>query len=699
MVYINTTGKHNEVWLDKPYATITVECPECPSTEDAYSSGYTDGSEEGYHKGYPSGYTDGYDSGYTDGQESVDCEDFYNSGYTSGYTDGADSVDCSDFYNSGVTDGIAEQKSKLVSTAITENGTYSREDGGFSQVEVNVPTGQTINNQNISRDILASDLMYAAGHYMGNQTITHLPYYTGIEKVDLFIDINASEAIELGYDSGYTSGYTDGVNSVVCSGYTQEDLDNNWNSGYTSGYTDGINACSGGNEGLIANLQGDYYVIPEGTTHLRDYAFYFTCFSSITIPDTVVAIGSYAFAYNECLTSITIPDSVQSLGASAFYRCTNLQTAILGSGLTKLESYTFSNCTSLTGITIPSGISQIGKFSFANCSGLTEMTFEGLNPPTINTGTSLGLTDYTFPIYVPCQSLDAYKTAFGEYYAPRIMCNSGTSGVSILDFVYETSAANQTIRLFTGEAQNDNAFFDEFYSAITRMDIDGVQAPKSENNIYRTYPRSADWYFYTFPTAGRHTVKFYISREYNAGWTLDKLIFAYSPGYDGSHPEYPDAMPPCPIVEANIGETYEWLSQGVFQNAYELTAVTLPNSLKWVGPYSFEYSGIKEITIPDSVTQIRYESFYGTDGLFNSCSALTSATIGSGITDLKNYTFNNCTSLETVTMKPTTPPVIGNNTFNNCTSLAHIYVPEEAVEDYKAATGWSNYASIISAIQ
>ena len=29
------------------------------STEDAYNSGWTDGSEDGYHKGYQSGYTDG----------------------------------------------------------------------------------------------------------------------------------------------------------------------------------------------------------------------------------------------------------------------------------------------------------------------------------------------------------------------------------------------------------------------------------------------------------------------------------------------------------------------------------------------------------------------------------------------------------------------------------------------------------------
>ena len=41
-------------------------------------------------------------------------------------------------YNQGKTDGVNEQKSKLESINITENGTYTKEDG-YNQIEVNVP--------------------------------------------------------------------------------------------------------------------------------------------------------------------------------------------------------------------------------------------------------------------------------------------------------------------------------------------------------------------------------------------------------------------------------------------------------------------------------------------------------------------------------------------------------------------------------
>ena len=56
--------------------------------------------------------------------------------------------------------------------------------------------------------------------------------------------------------------------------------------------------------------------------------------------------------------------------------------------------------------------------------------------------------------------------------------------------------------------------------------------------------------------------------------------------------------------------------------------------------------------------------------------------------------FTNYTSL---TFLSTTPPTIGQRVFNS-TNNCPIYVPAESVEAYKAASGWSSYASQIQAI-
>ena len=247
---------------------------------------------------------------------------------------------------------------------------------------------------------------------------------------------------------------------------------------------------------LVANIQGDYFVIPEGTTKIRNYAFQDACFSPITIPSSVTTIGDYAFAGNKCLEEIVIPSTVQTIGNYVFNKCQNLTSATfensaitnigtdifrecialrdvkLPEALTALPDGTFANCDTLSTVTIPSGVTSLGIFCFTTCwelnaitlppgitnigefcfyvcrslktitipasvtsigqscfggnSSMTSIVFEGTTPPKLASlsgwNASLGSTDYTFPIYVPCSAVEDYKTAFGEAYAPRIQC-------------------------------------------------------------------------------------------------------------------------------------------------------------------------------------------------------------------------------------------------------------------------------------
>ena len=129
----------------------------------------------------------------------VPVEDYYQSGYTSGYTDGFNTgytSGCTDGYQEGYGDGVAEQKSKLVSTAITTNGTYEREDG-YNKITVNVPTGSTINNQ--TKSVTATT--------NGTSAITFDAGYTGLDRVN----VNVNVPVQDYWNSGYTSGKTDGV--------------------------------------------------------------------------------------------------------------------------------------------------------------------------------------------------------------------------------------------------------------------------------------------------------------------------------------------------------------------------------------------------------------------------------------------------------------------------------------------------------
>ncbi|GBU21971.1 hypothetical protein R80B4_01873 [Fibrobacteres bacterium R8-0-B4] len=98
-----------------------------------------------------------------------------------------------------------------------------------------------------------------------------------------------------------------------------------------------------------------------------------------TIPNSVTSVGNEAFvtgAFSACknLTSVIIPNSVTSVRASSFWGCTGLTSVTIGNGVTEIEKETFSGCASLKSIIIPNNINAIKDSAFAGCVGLTSAT-------------------------------------------------------------------------------------------------------------------------------------------------------------------------------------------------------------------------------------------------------------------------------------------------------------------------------------
>ena len=199
------------------------------------------------------------------------------------------------------------------------------------------------------------------------------------------------------------------------------------------------------------------YTIPDGIESIAGDAFN-NCSSltSVTIPNSVTSIGDYAFYDCTGLTSVTIPNSVTSIGDFAFSGCTGLTSVTIGNSVTSIGDRAFKDCSGLTSVIWnaknyadfvsnntpfyadyhywdgrqPHDIQfdlrpQITSFTFGNevehipaylCSGmsnLTSVTIEAEIPPTL--GSEAFNYTNNCPIYVPCSTLDAYKTAWSEY--------------------------------------------------------------------------------------------------------------------------------------------------------------------------------------------------------------------------------------------------------------------------------------------
>lgn len=113
------------------------------------------------------------------------------------------------------------------------------------------------------------------------------------------------------------------------------------------------------------------------------------CKASV-IPNTVTNIGERSFAYCYSLTDITIPNTVTNIGQNAFYMCTDLEEVTIGSGVT-----------------------TIGQAAFMECSKLTSVTILATTPPTLGTWNVFSNNASGRKIYVPAESVNAYKAASG----------------------------------------------------------------------------------------------------------------------------------------------------------------------------------------------------------------------------------------------------------------------------------------------
>ena len=132
--------------------------------------------------------------------------------------------------------------------------------------------------------------------------------------------------------------------------------------------------------------------------------------TSVNFPSGIESIDSYSF--NKCigLTSVTIPNSVTSIGDYAFYHCNGLTSITIPNSVTSIGDYALYYCIGLTSIIIPNSVTSIGNYAFYNCSGLISITIEATAPPTLSGSSAFNNTN-NCPIYVPAESVRAYKAA------------------------------------------------------------------------------------------------------------------------------------------------------------------------------------------------------------------------------------------------------------------------------------------------
>lgn len=118
--------------------------------------------------------------------------------------------------------------------------------------------------------------------------------------------------------------------------------------------------------------ENDEYVYVDGCLIRRSDNTLVLGLASAVIPETVVSIGDYAFAYRKNLSEIAIPSSVTAIGSYAFANCENLKTIEVSQSVKSIQSCVLKNCVSLTKATWRTLVS-VPDSAFEGCSALTDV--------------------------------------------------------------------------------------------------------------------------------------------------------------------------------------------------------------------------------------------------------------------------------------------------------------------------------------
>lgn len=139
----------------------------------------------------------------------------------------------------------------------------------------------------------------------------------------------------------------------------------------------------------------------------------------LKLPDTCKTLGRELIEYTN-INKLVLPPLVTTIPVELLMCAGKPFVFICNDVLTTVAQYGFFDCSQCPELDLPATVTSIGSMGFANNYGyLKVVIIRAINPPTLATNAFSNTTGHT--IYVPDESVDAYKAATGwNIHADRI---------------------------------------------------------------------------------------------------------------------------------------------------------------------------------------------------------------------------------------------------------------------------------------
>lgn len=324
--------------------------------------------------------------------------------------------------------------------------------------------------------------------------------------------------------------------------------------------------------------ENDEYVYVDGCLIRRSDNTLVLGLASAVIPETVVSIGDYAFAYRKNLSEIAIPSSVTAIGSYAFANCENLKTIEVSESVKSIQSCVFKSCVSLTKATWRTLVS-VPDSAFEGCSALTDVKLSNV--------TKIGERAFSGCIGLKEIILPQSLTEIGEYAFNKTALASITLPQSI-DKVgngwFSDCKYLETVN-FDGKIKEIGE--SAFSGCIS---LKNIEIPSSVVSIGNS--------------------------AFNSCTSLKNIEIPSSVVSIGKF-----AFIGCSALsEVLFNEGLKTIGESAFHSCKSLSSVQWPLSLEEIGASAFAHTSFPEIYVPKSIKQGSkvFARSYGTRSMLNS---------------------------------------------------------------------------------
>ena len=441
----------------------------------------------------------------------------------------------------------------------------------------------------------------------------------------------------------------------------------------------------------LVNIEG-----LENVTTIKYYSFYNTLgLRTVNLP-SLNNTSSFVQAF--CGSTIIGVDSLGSatgISGSAFSNCKYLKWAVLPSAMRAIDSNAFNECT---------------KLEYVNFAKLTTLTY--INAYAFKNCSSLYVGNAGFPTSITAIYNDAFNGC------TSLACNLNLPNLQTLDYaafkgalVYNITNLGQITSLNGTSACGTFSDCSELLTVVLPSTLTsiGVEDFRSCSKLYSiNLPNIGEGAFRTcsaltslsFPNGlvslGSYAMASTSLATIDLSGTYGNNLSIGTYCFSSIKTAMTVRLPKDVVLGAYAftlmgGETYDATKAQSLDFVLDLSETTMTS----IPTRCFYKSMLTKVTSLGSVTSIAAAS---TNGVFESSTYLTEVTLSSSLTSLGTRAFYGCTHLTTLTVLATTPPTFGSNALYNTTALTNIYVPSESVTAYQTASGWSAFATKISAI-